>query len=270
MVAEYSLDDLLYLMSRLRDPVDGCPWDIKQQFDTIIPHTIEEAYELADAIAEDDKSHIKEELGDVLFQVIFYAQMGKEEGSFDFPSIVSHLVEKLVRRHPHVFPGGDLQARFGEQPENIPSIKQNWEAIKAKERQGKQQTSVLDDVPVALPAMTRSIKLQKRAANVGFDWPDLSGVMSKLREELDELEEAREQQDEQAIAAEFGDVLFCLGNLARHLRIEPESALRGSNSRFEERFRYIEERLSAQGKHPEEASLAEMDALWDEAKKTGL
>ena len=269
-MAEYNIEDLLYLMSRLRDPVDGCPWDIKQDFNTIVAHTIEEAYELADAIANDDKQHIKEELGDVLFQVIFYAQIGKEQGDFDFTAVVSQLVDKLIRRHPHVFPDGVLQARFGEQREDVSAIKQNWEAIKSIERLGKLQSSVLDDVPVSLPAMTRSIKLQKRAANIGFDWPNIDGVVEKLHEELNELQEAREQLDSAAIASEFGDVLFCLGNLARHLKLDPESALRGSNGRFEQRFRYIEKQLATQGLSPEQASLAEMDALWDKAKQLGL
>lgn len=269
-MAEYNIEDLLYLMSRLRDSVDGCPWDIKQDFKSIVAHTIEEAYELADAIAHDDKQHIKEELGDVLFQVIFYAQIGKEQQDFDFSTIVSQLVDKLIRRHPHVFPDGVLQARFGEQRDDISAIKQNWETIKSVERQGKQQVSVLDDVPVSLPAMTRSIKLQKRAANTGFDWPTIDGVLAKLEEELGELQEAREQRDQAAITAEFGDVLFCLGNLARHLKLDPESALRGSNGRFEQRFRYIEKQLAEQGQSPEQASLAEMDALWDQAKQSGL
>ena len=269
-MADYTIDDLLYLMSRLRDPVDGCPWDIKQGFNSIVPHTIEEAYELADAIAHDDKQHVKEELGDVLFQVVFYAQLGREQGDFDFTTVVSQLVDKLIRRHPHVFPEGDLQARFGEQRKDITSIKQNWEAIKSTERLGKRQVSVLDDVPVSLPAMSRAIKLQKRTANTGFDWPNIDGVIAKLNEELQELQQAREQRDDAAVAAEFGDVLFSLGNLARHLKIDPESALRGCNNRFEGRFRYIEEQLLLQGKTPEQASLAEMDALWDQAKQTGL
>ena len=267
---KYTIDDLLYLMSRLRDPVDGCPWDIKQDFNSIVPHTIEEVYELADAIAQNDPQHIKEELGDVLFQVIFYTQMGKEQGDFKFVDVVSQLVDKLIRRHPHVFPNGDLQARFGEQSDDIAAIKQNWEAIKSIERLDKQQVSVLDDVPVALPAMTRSIKLQKRVANVGFDWPSIDGAIDKLNEELAELQEAREQGDSDAVASEFGDVLFCLGNLARHLKLDPESALRGSNSRFEQRFRYIESQLAAQGLCPEQASLETMDALWDQAKRSGL
>lgn len=269
-MSSYNLDDLLYLMSRLRDPVDGCPWDIKQDFSTIVPHTLEEAYELVDAIAQNDKQHIKEELGDVLFQVIFYTQIAKEQGDFGFSDVVSQLVDKLIRRHPHVFPDGELQARFGAQSDDIAAIKQNWEVIKSQERVGKQQGSALDDVPLSLPAMTRAIKLQKRAANTGFDWPNIDGVLAKLHEELDELQQARDQQDSEAITAEFGDVLFSLGNLARHLKLDPESALRGSNSRFEQRFRYIERELALRGQGPEQASLQVMDELWDQAKRSGL
>ncbi len=267
---DYSLDDLLYLMRRLRDPQDGCPWDRAQDFASIVPHTIEESYELADAIAKQDYQHIREELGDVLFQVIFYAQLGTEQQQFEFGDIVTGLVAKLLRRHPHVFPDGSLHSRAGQQTTATPEVKQAWEAIKSSERKDKQQHGILDDVPVSLPALTRANKLQKRAARSGFDWQHTDDVLNKLREELAELADARQQRDEAAVQHEMGDILFCCVNLARRLGVEPETALRGCNQRFENRFRYIEERLREQGSSPEQASLDEMDALWDQAKQHGL
>jgi len=269
-VADYTLDDLLYLMSRLRDPKDGCPWDRVQDFSTIVPHTIEESYELADAIEQGDMQHIHEELGDVLFQVVFYSQLGKEQGSFDFASVISNLVAKLVRRHPHVFPDGTLQSRVGEQTKDTEAIKQTWETIKTAEREGKQQQSVLDDVPSAFPALIRATKLQKRAAQTGFDWDNIDGVLAKLKEEVDELIEAREQQSQQQIEAELGDVLFSVVNLSRHLKVDAESSLRATNKKFENRFQYIESVLQSRGTTAEQSSLAEMDTLWDEAKAKGL
>ncbi|MGK0500109.1 MAG: ATP diphosphatase [Oceanicoccus sp.] len=264
------IDDLLYLMSRLRDPLDGCPWDKEQDFASIVPHTIEESYELADAIANGDFKQIKEELGDVLFQVVFYAQMGKEQQRFDFKDIAQALVDKLVRRHPHVFPQGSLQSRAGKQNAAITEIKKNWEATKVNERQQKQQFSLLDDVPVALPALSRAAKLQKRASRVGFDWDNSAGVVTHLQSELDELREAELAKDQDHIAEELGDVLFCAVNLARKLKVDPESALRSANRKFEQRFRFIEKSLSASGSTPEEASLEQMDALWQQAKQQGL
>ncbi len=269
-MAEYTLDDLLYLMGRLRDPKDGCPWDRVQDFSSIVPHTIEESYELADAIEQGDMQHIREELGDVLFQVVFYSQLGKEQESFDFASVISDLVAKLVRRHPHVFPAGTLSSRVGEQTKDTAAIKQTWEKIKAAEREGKQQKSVLDDVPSAFPALIRAAKLQKRAAQTGFDWQNIDGVLAKLKEEVDELIEAREQQSQSHIEAELGDVLFSVVNLARHLKVDAESSLRATNNKFKSRFQYIESVLQSRGLTPEQSSLEEMDALWDEAKQKGL
>lgn len=268
------MKDLLYLMSRLRDPQDGCPWDRAQDFRSVVPHTIEESYELADAIERGDFQQIKEELGDVLFQVIFYAQLGDELNQFSFPDIVTTLVDKLVRRHPHVFPGGELRARVGEQTTQTEQVKQSWEAIKAQERERKQQPGILDDIPIALPALSRAMKLQKRASQVGFDWSALDGVIEKLKEEIDELQEAHSapltSDKQQAIELELGDILFCCVNLARHLSVDPEAALRRSNGKFDARFRYIEQQLAEQGLSPQDASLVQMDDLWDEAKRRGL
>ena len=263
----YSLQDLKYLMSRLRDPKDGCPWDKEQSFETIVPHTLEECYELIDAITHSDMQHMKEELGDVLFQVVFYSQLAQEQGAFDLDSVISELTAKLIRRHPHVFPEGTLNSRAGIQTAANEHIKETWESIKSQERQVKQQHSVLDDVPLALPALNRANKLQKRAARVGFDWSNISSVFDKLQEEIAELQEARQQEDFSAMESELGDVLFSCVNLARHLNINPESALRGTNQRFEKRFRYIEQHCMKQGSSVENTSLDELDALWSEAKK---
>jgi len=269
-VDSYQLDDLLYLMQRLRDPKDGCPWDCAQDFSSIVPHTLEESYELADAIEKGDFNHIREELGDVLFQVIFYAQLGAEQQQFNFESIVSGLTEKLLRRHPHVFPEGTLESRMDQQKTETTEVKNTWEAIKSEERSNKQQYGVLDDVPVSLPALSRAEKLQKRAARAGFDWENTDQIITKLHEELDELAEARKEKDQDAIHHEMGDVIFCCVNLARRLDVEAESSLRGCNKRFESRFRYIEKCLIESGSSLEQASLEEMDKLWDEAKQSGL
>lgn len=266
----YSLDDLLYLMSRLRDPQDGCPWDTAQDFSSIVPHTIEESYELADAIASGDIQHIREELGDVLFQVIFYAQLGVEQEQFDFSGIVSSLVKKLLRRHPHVFPDGSLRSRMGVQQASTDSIKQNWEDLKVAERQKKQLNGVLDDIPSALPALTRAAKIQRRASKTGFDWSNADGVLLKLQEEISELVEARLTNNKQEIEGEIGDILFTAVNLARHVDVDPESALRVTNRKFEARFHYIEKALQAAGSSTQQASVEEMDMLWDEAKQQGL
>lgn len=269
-MSQYNLDDLLCLMARLRDPVDGCPWDREQDFNSIVPYTLEESYELADAIYNQDVPQIKEELGDLLFQVVFYAQLGKERADFDFAAVVSSIVDKLLRRHPHVFPDGSLSSRVDQQHASKAAIKKNWENIKASERKNKQLGGVLDDVPLALPALSRAAKLQKRASGVGFDWDNIEGVLHHLRSEIDELLDAREQQSAAHIAEELGDVLFCTVNLARHLKVEPEAALQQANRKFEARFRYIEQALRAAGSSAEGASLEEMDALWDEAKQQGL
>ncbi len=270
MAVNYKLEDLLHLMSRLRDPNDGCPWDREQSLSSIVPHTIEESYELADAIEQGDFKQIKEELGDVLFQVVFYAQLAAEQKQFEFVDIVTGLVEKLLRRHPHVFPDGSLQSRVGEQTTEMDAIKQNWESIKSTERRAKQQAGVLDDVPVSIPALSRALKLQKRASQVGFDWDNIEPVLAHLQSEIAELVEARDKLGEDEIEAELGDILFCVVNLSRHLKKDPETALRRTNSKFEARFRYIEAKLADQGSSPEEAELALMDSLWDEAKSKGL
>ena len=266
----YDLDDLLYLMARLRDPKDGCPWDLQQDFSSIVPHTLEESYELADAIYNEDYPQIKEELGDVLFQVIFYAQLGAEKKAFEFAEVVNVLVDKLVRRHPHVFPDGDLKGRTSDKNVDIQAIKANWETIKSEERTGKQLTSVLDDVPIALPALNRASKLQKRASQVGFDWENADDVLERLRDEIEELLEARDGGCSEHIEDELGDVLFSTVNLARHLKVNPVAALQKANRKFEKRFRYIEKSLLSRDSSLEEASLETMDALWDEAKENGL
>jgi MazG family protein len=264
--ARYALSDLLLVMQRLRDPERGCPWDLQQSFASIAPHTLEECYELVDAIERGDLPQLREELGDVLFQVIFYAQLGREQGQFNFDDLVHGLVGKLLRRHPHVFPNEDLSDRQTANATVVEQVNRNWERIKEQERSAKQQTGVLDDVPVALPALSRAAKLQKRAARVGFDWDDWRAVMVKMDEEKLELEEAIASGDRDRITDELGDLLFCGVNLARFLDIDPEAALRACNRKFERRFRFIEQSLAAQGRAPQQASLAEMDALWNAAK----
>lgn len=266
----YQLDDLLHLMARLRDPRHGCPWDLRQDYASIVPHTLEEAYEVADAIAKRDFPQLRDELGDLLFQVVYYSQLGREDGHFDFAQVVDGITRKLVRRHPHVFPDGDLHGPLDLPRLDEATIKRRWEEIKAEERAEKaaapEQLSLLDDVPAALPALSRAAKLQKRAANVGFDWADATPVVAKIQEELDEVREAMANGQAAQVAEEVGDLLFVMVNLARHLQVDAEDALRQANAKFERRFRYIEEGLKAQGRAPQEASLEEMDALWDAAK----
>lgn len=267
----YQLTDLLHLMARLRDPQHGCPWDLQQSYTSIVPHTLEEAYEVADAIESADFEHLPGELGDLLFQVVYYCQLAGEEGRFGFADVVDSITRKLVRRHPHVFPDGDLYATPGLVTLSDAEVKQRWEQIKAEERAERasepQQLSLLDDVPAAMPALTRAAKLQKRAAQVGFDWPEALPVVDKVREELDEVLEAMSENDSDAIAEEIGDLLFVVTNLARHLKVEPESALRAANSKFERRFRFIEQALRETGRAIENCDLEELDALWGEAKK---
>lgn len=264
----HTLDDLLAVMARLRDPERGCPWDLQQDFASIAPHTLEESYELVDAIERGDFAQVREELGDVLFQVIFYSQLGREQGRFTFDELLHGLVEKLLRRHPHVFPSGQLCETGNAQAAatQVEQVNQNWERIKQDERAAKSLAGVLDDVPVALPALSRAAKLQKRAARVGFDWHDWRDVLVKMAEEQHELIDAVARGDQDHIADEFGDLLFCCVNLARFLKVDPETALRGANRKFERRFRFIEQALAQQGRAPQDASLAEMDALWVEAK----
>jgi ATP diphosphatase len=254
---------LLDIMAALRTPNTGCPWDLAQNFATIAPYTIEEAYEVADAIARDDLSDLKEELGDLLLQVVFHAHMAQEQGAFDFADVVEMLSAKLIRRHPHVF--GDEKSRTPE------AVKGLWERIKVQEKQEKAvrgtatTDSALAGVPVTLPALTRALKLQTKASTVGFDWNDPRAVLSKIREEADEIEAALDDDGGEA-AAEVGDLLFAAVNLARHLNADPEEVLRRTNCKFERRFAAIESTLAAQGRTPADATLAEMDALWDEAK----
>lgn len=267
----YQLDDLLHLMARLRDPRHGCPWDLKQSYATIVPYTLEEAYEVADAIERGDFEHLPGELGDLLFQVVYYSQLAREEGRFEFAQVVDGITAKLIRRHPHVFPDGDLYGAPDAAKLEEAAVKQRWEELKAEERAEKaaapEQLSLLDDVPGALPALSRAVKLQKRAAQVGFDWPEALPVVDKLREELDEVLEAMSENDAEAIADEIGDLLFVVTNLARHLKVDPEGALRAANGKFERRFRYIEQALREAGRPIENCSLDELDALWGEAKK---
>lgn len=253
------LERLLAIMARLRDPVDGCPWDLQQTFATVAPYTVEEAYEVADAIERDDLADLKDELGDLLLQVVFHARMAEEAGAFDFADVARAINDKMVRRHPHVF-GETIYETAGAQGEA-------WEAIKAQERLQKgRAVSLLDDVPTGLPALTRALKLTKRAARVGFDWPDISFVLDKLREEIGEMEAEIAAGDREKLRGELGDVFFVLANLARKLDIEPEDALRATNAKFVRRFQFIEAELAKLGKTPDDADLAEMDALWDAAK----
>jgi len=267
-VRQYSINDLLEVMMRLRDPERGCPWDLQQNFASIAPHTLEECYELIDAIERGDMPQVREELGDVLFQVIFYAQLGREQELFSFDDLVHNLVEKLLRRHPHVFPNGQL-SDAGNGSNNAIAVEQvnhNWEQIKQQERHAKSQRSVLDDVPAALPALSRAAKLQKRAARVGFDWENWRDVLTKMREEQQELEEAIVSENRAHIEDELGDLLFCCVNLARFLDVDPEKALRACNRKFERRFGFIERSLAEQGREPQQATLEEMEALWQLAK----
>ncbi|HEV2630490.1 MAG TPA: nucleoside triphosphate pyrophosphohydrolase [Pseudolabrys sp.] len=252
---------LIEIMAALRTPGSGCPWDLEQTFDSIAPYTLEEAYEVADAIARGDLAHLKDELGDLLLQVVFHARMAQEQGVFDFGGVVEAITTKLVRRHPHVF--ADADGKTAE------AVKGLWERIKAEERAARgepAEAGALAGVPVALPALTRALKLQNKAGQVGFDWNDPRAVLAKIREEADEIEAALDAQDEAHAATEVGDLLFAVVNLARHLDADPEGILRATNLKFERRFAFIERALAAQGKTPKDATLAEMDALWDAAK----
>ncbi|KAK0360440.1 hypothetical protein LTR94_027302 [Friedmanniomyces endolithicus] len=253
------IDRLLDIMATLRDPHRGCPWDIEQSFATIAPYTIEEAYEVADAIERNDIGELKGELGDLLFQVVFHAQMAKEQGEFEFDDVVASISDKLERRHPHVF--GDGDERSSEEQTVA------WEAIKAQERKARAKPGVLDDIPVGLPALTRAAKLTKRAGRVGFDWPSTDEVFEKLAEEVQELRVEIAAGDKAKAREEVGDLLFVVANLARKLDVEPEDALRATNAKFVRRFAYIEAALARQDRSPEQSDLAEMDRLWNEAKK---
>jgi len=272
-----TIADLIAVMAALRTPGSGCPWDLEQNFESIAPYTIEEAYEVADAIERGNRVDLKEELGDLLLQVVYHARMAEEEGAFSFEEVVHGVTEKMIRRHPHVF--GDEKARSAQ------LAKGWWETIKAEERAAKTNgeavvsspRSLLADVPIGLPGLTRAVKLQAKAARVGFDWPSLAPVFSKMQEELAELEEIAVPADPRGasppdgptdprIVDEFGDVLFVMANVARHLGVDPETALRTANAKFVRRFAHIEQRLAEQGKSPDGATLEEMDDLWIEAK----
>lgn len=268
----HGIDDLLTLMQVLRDAEQGCPWDIKQDWNSIVPHTLEEAYEVADAIERRAFNELPGELGDLLFQVVYYAQFGAEEQRFDFADIVDTLTAKMLRRHPHVFPEGTLASRRppGVSADDVQThqVNSRWEALKADERAERavEAPSVLDDVPRTLPALSRAAKLSKRAARVGFDWPDAKGVIAKIREELAEVEEALAEGDLSHAQEEVGDLLFAVTNLARSLKADPEQCLRATNAKFERRFRYVESELSAAQRPLSDASLDEMEMHWQAAK----
>ncbi len=254
------LSNLRRLMRALRDTHSGCPWDLAQSWDTIVPHTLEEAYEVADVIESGEFGLLPGELGDLLFQVVFYCQLGEEQERFAFEDVVAAIEHKLIERHPHVF-GAESGA-------DIEQVAGRWEALKAAERRARAAASELDDVPLALPALSRARKIQKRAARVGFDWPDIDGAWAKLDEELAELAEARAaDQDPEAVIAEFGDLLFSAVNVGRHLGIDAEGALRAATARFEQRFRHLESALAARGVRPEEAGEALLEELWEAAKR---
>ena len=263
-IAPRNIEALLEIMRRLRGP-DGCPWDRIQSFETIAPYTVEEAYEVAASIEDKDFRSLPDELGDLLFQVVFHARMAEEQGLFDFGDVVAAVTGKMIRRHPHVFGGAEAAKDSHAQ-------KLSWEALKAKERVKKAESSgvgvsILDDVPLALPALLRAEKLQRRAATVGFDWDDAGKVVEKLAEEAQEIVDAQGPAKQ---AEEVGDLLFVVANLARHLKVDPEAALRAANAKFTRRFKFIEAELQAQGRTPADASLEEMEALWVRAKQKGL
>jgi MazG family protein len=259
---KHTLGDLLSVMARLRDPETGCPWDVEQSFASIAPYTIEEAYEVADAIAREDLVDLKNELGDLLLQVVYHAQMASEQRHFDFADVTDAITAKMIRRHPHVFEDPSRREEF--------LSTDLWRRIKAEERAARgegEAPAALAGVPVGLPALTRAVKLQKRAAEVGFDWPSLAPVLAKAEEEIGELKAAIDGGfPAKNVAEEFGDLLFVMANVARHLGVDPEAALRGANAKFVRRFESIEAALAAGGRKPQDSTLEEMDALWDAAK----
>lgn len=271
----YQLQDLLTCMARLRNPETGCPWDLKQDFASILPHTLEEAYEVADAIERQDWPHLEEELGDLLFQVIFYGQIATEQQLFSIHSVIDKLVAKLIRRHPHVFPEGTLESErdAGISPQEA-EVNANWDAIKREEQRLKAQqgmiepddTGLLADIPVTLPAMNRAVKMQKKASKVGFDWPHIDGVLDKIREELQEVEAEIASGDRTALESEIGDLLFAVTNLARHTKIDPEVALRGTNQRFYQRFTDVEQQVEQRGGW-DKVTQGDMEVAWEAAKQ---
>lgn len=250
---------LLEIMRALRDPETGCPWDIEQSFNSIAPYTVEEAYEVADAIARKDWDDLRDELGDLLLQAVYHAQIAEEKNLFNFEDIANGISDKMLRRHPHVFGDESREKLSSEQT-------QDWEKLKAAERVSKDKSGALDDVALALPALMRAVKLQKRAARVGFDWPEIGHVIEKIKEESGELAEAQGTSDQDHMAEEYGDLLFIMVNLGRHLNIDPEDALRHANAKFTRRFMHIENELNKLGKKPQSSNLTEMDAFWEEAK----
>jgi ATP diphosphatase len=265
MTPSRDISRLIEIMAALRTPGTGCPWDLEQDFATIAPYTLEEAYEVADAIARGNLDDLREELGDLLLQVVFHARMAEEQGDFAFPDVVQAITEKLIRRHPHVF--ADASGKTAQ------AVKGLWDDIKAQEKQAKaargatEPTGALAGVPVGLPALTRALKLQQKAGKVGFDWNDPRAVLAKIREEADEIEAALDAGDNAALGGEVGDLLFAVVNLARHIDADPEAVLRMTNRKFERRFGYIENTLAARGATPAQSTLDEMDALWNEAKR---
>lgn len=258
-MAVENINKLLQVMAALRAPVGGCPWDIEQDFSTVAPYTIEEAYEVADAIERGELGELRDELGDLLFQVVFHARIAEEQGVFDFDDVVTAIVEKMIRRHPHVF--------ANEEVADAEAQTRAWEAQKVKERKAKgQSSSLLDGVTLGLPALSRAEKLQKRAAGAGFDWPEIAPVFDKIHEEIDEVRAELDGDDHQALHNEIGDLLFACVNLARHAGVDAEQALRSANKKFVHRFQYVEQTLATQGSSIEEADVGRMDELWDEAK----
>ena len=268
--ARHTLDDLVLLMARLRDPDTGCPWDLAQDFATIAPYTVEEAHEVADAIARGDLAGLRGELGDLLFQVVFHSRMAEEQGLFGLADVIDGLVTKMLRRHPHVFPDGRVDGeRRPRDAHDVADIKTTWEATKRAEKvaAGEPVDSALDGVPAGFPALVRAQKLQKKAARVGFDWPDDAGVGDKLREETGELAEALAGGDEAAVADEIGDLFFTLVSLARHRGLDAESLARAAAIKFETRFRHMEGLLAAQGRTVDGTDADALDAAWREAKR---
>ena len=261
----YSIRELQRLMERLRDPDTGCPWDLKQTYQSIAPFTLEECLELIDALEQNDFYHVEEELGDLLFQVIFYAQLGKEEGRFDFNTVVSRITTKLLRRHPHVFKDGDLEGVITDRA-SITSIKTNWEAEKAAERAARSQQSAMDDIPMTLSALARAQRLQKRGASLGYDFSSSDGVLSRLDDELNELSRACENHDPEEIENELGDVLFTVVNLARHLKVDAEASLRKASRRFEQRVRRAESAAIDAGSRLQDESVERLEERWSAAK----
>ncbi len=268
------MTQLLELMAKLRDPEHGCQWDRKQTMSSLIGHTLEEVYEVVDAVEQGDPEQIRDELGDLLFQIVFYARIAQENDQFRFDDVARQVFSKLLQRHPHVFPDGTLES-FGSESAaatDPQEVERNWEAIKNANRKeaGGEGSSVLDDVPRALPAMARARKLQKRAASKGFDWTEARQVLAKLDEEIEELEQAMLAEDKQAVSAEFGDLLFSCINLSRHLRVDPEQALRESNARFEQRFRHVESRAGQSGGDLQDHNPEQLELWWEEAKRLGV